>query len=47
MKRDGEWYLAYCPQVLGADGQGRSEQERIQHLVGAIRLIAEKQNLFA
>jgi predicted RNase H-like HicB family nuclease len=27
IERDGEWYIAYCPEVLGANGQGRTIEE--------------------
>lgn len=27
IERDGEWYIAYCPQIPGANGQGRSKEE--------------------
>ena len=23
IERDGEWYIAYCPEIPGANGQGR------------------------
>jgi len=25
-ERDGDWYVAYCPEVPGANGQGRSKE---------------------
>lgn len=24
IERDGEWFIAYCPEVPGANGQGRT-----------------------
>ena len=40
-ERDGECYIAYCPEIPGANGQGRTKQEARESLVGAIRLILE------
>lgn len=41
IERDGEWYLAFCPEVPGANGQGRSREEALASLRGAIALILE------
>ena len=38
-ERDGDWYIGYCPEVLGANGQGRTLQECRESLVEAIALI--------
>ncbi len=38
-ERDGEWYIAYCPEVPGANGQGRTKEESRQSLSEAIALI--------
>jgi predicted RNase H-like HicB family nuclease len=38
-ERDGEWYVAYCPEIPGANGQGRTKEEARQSLVEAIVLI--------
>jgi predicted RNase H-like HicB family nuclease len=40
-ERDGEWHIAYCPEVPGANGQGRSRDEARQSLTQAIALILE------
>ena len=40
-ERDGEWYIAYCPEVPGANGQGKSKEEARQSLSEAIALILE------
>ncbi len=40
-ERDGDWIIAFCPEVPGANGQGRSEQEAADNLAEAIRLILE------
>jgi predicted RNase H-like HicB family nuclease len=40
-ERDGEWFIAYCPEVPGANGQGHSKEEARQSLIDAIALILE------
>ena len=35
-ERDGNWYVAYCPEVPGANGQGRSKEEARESLADAI-----------
>ena len=41
IEQDGEWYVAYCPEVPGANGQGRSIGECQTSLAEAIALILE------
>lgn len=41
IERDGEWYVAYCPEVSGANGQGVTRDEALASLSDAIRLILE------
>jgi len=38
-EQDGEWYIAYCPEIPGANGMGRTQQECRESLVEAIKLI--------
>ena len=38
-ERDGDWYIACCPEVPGANGQGRSKDEARSSLASAIELI--------
>jgi predicted RNase H-like HicB family nuclease len=40
-ERDGEWYIAYSPEIPGANGQGRTKEEARESLVQAIALILE------
>ena len=40
-ERDGEWYVAYCPEIPGANGQGHTKDEARQSLTEAIALILE------
>ena len=41
IEQDGEWFIAYCPEVPGANGQGTTKQEAITSLRDAIALILE------
>ncbi len=41
IEQDGEWYVAYCPEVPGANGQGRTMEECRSNLAEAIALILE------
>ncbi|MEO7804389.1 MAG: type II toxin-antitoxin system HicB family antitoxin [Actinomycetota bacterium] len=40
-EQDGDWFIAYCPEVPGANGQGRTKEEAHQSLAQAIALILE------
>jgi predicted RNase H-like HicB family nuclease len=40
-KRDGDWHVAYCPEIPGANGQGRTKEETRESLAAAIALILE------
>lgn len=41
IERDGEWYIAYCPEMPGANGQGKTIAEVRENLADAIALILE------
>jgi predicted RNase H-like HicB family nuclease len=41
IEQDGEWFIAYSPEVPGANGQGRTRQEAKKNLADAIALILE------
>ena len=41
IERDGNWYIAYCPEISGANGQGHTLEECRQNLAEAIALILE------
>ena len=41
IERDEDWFIAYCPEVAGANGQGRTKDEAVQSLAAAIELILE------
>ena len=40
-EQDGEWVIAYCPEIPGANGQGRTRDEARENLADAITLILE------
>jgi predicted RNase H-like HicB family nuclease len=40
-ERDGDWYIGYCLEVPGANGQGKTLEECRESLRDAIRLILE------
>jgi len=40
-EQDGKWYIGYCPEVPGANGQGKTLDECRESLAEAIRLILE------
>lgn len=41
IERDDDWYIAYCPEIPGANGQGRTQEEARQNLAEAVALILE------
>ena len=41
VEQDGPWYIAYCAEVPGANGQGESREECLANLREAISLILE------
>ena len=41
IEKDGDWYIAYCPEISGANGQGKTKEECLKSLSDAIQLILE------
>ncbi len=41
IERDGDWYVAYCAEIPGANGQGKTKEEALLSLSDAIKLILE------
>lgn len=41
IEQEDEWYIAYSPEIPGANGQGKSKTEALESLWGAIALILE------
>ena len=41
VEKDGDWYIAYCAELPGANGQGKTKDECLENLSEAIELILE------
>jgi predicted RNase H-like HicB family nuclease len=41
IERDGDRHIAYCPEIPGANGQGRTKEEARENLADAIALVLE------
>ena len=41
IEQDERWYIAYCPEIPGVSGQGRTEAEARKSLAEAIALILD------
>ena len=41
VEQDEGWFIAYAPEVPGANGQGRTKDEALKSLAAAIGLILE------
>jgi len=41
IERDGKWYIGYCPEIPGANGQGETIEECKTNLADAIALILQ------
>ena len=41
IERDGDWFIAQCPEVPEANGQGRTPEEAKSDLAAAIKLVFE------
>jgi predicted RNase H-like HicB family nuclease len=41
IERDGDWFVAWSPEIPGANGQGRDVKECRESLSAAIELILE------
>jgi len=40
-EHDSDWYVAYCPEIPGANGRGRTKAQAQASLAEAIALILE------
>jgi predicted RNase H-like HicB family nuclease len=40
-EQDGDWIIGYCPEIPGANGQGRTKEECRESLAEAIKLILD------
>lgn len=41
IERDEEWYIAFCPEIPEANGQGTTKDEACESLAEAIALVLE------
>ena len=41
IERDNKWIIAYCPEIPGANGQGKTRDEALDSLRDAISLILQ------
>lgn len=41
VERDGKWFVAYCPEIPGANGQGKTKAASLKSLAEAIKLILQ------
>ncbi len=41
IERDGDWFIAYCLEIPGTSGQGKTKDECLSNLSQAIDLIME------
>jgi predicted RNase H-like HicB family nuclease len=41
VQRDGKWFIALCPEVPEANGQGKTREECLESLGAAIELVLD------
>jgi predicted RNase H-like HicB family nuclease len=41
IERDDKWFIAHCPEIPGANGQGTTREECLKSLADAIDLILQ------
>ncbi len=41
LEQDEDWIIGYCPEVPGANGQGKTEEECRQNVLDAVELIMQ------
>ena len=41
IEKENDWFIAYCPEIPGANGQGRTQDEAKKSLAEAIDLILQ------
>ncbi|MGH7923890.1 MAG: type II toxin-antitoxin system HicB family antitoxin [Candidatus Binatus sp.] len=39
IEHDRDWYIAYCAEIPGANGQGKTKKEALESLAKAIKLV--------
>ena len=41
LEQDEDWFIGYCPEVPGANGQGKTEDECRQSVLEAVELVLQ------
>jgi predicted RNase H-like HicB family nuclease len=41
VQRDGKWFMAFCPEVPEANGQGKTREACLESLAAAIALVLD------
>ena len=41
IEQENDWFIAYCPEIPGANGQGRTKDDAKRSLADAIEVILE------
>jgi predicted RNase H-like HicB family nuclease len=41
IEREDDWFISFCPELPGANGQGRTKEECLESLKEAIALILD------
>ena len=41
VQRDGKWFIAFCPEVPEANGQGKTREQCLDSLAAAIELVLD------
>jgi predicted RNase H-like HicB family nuclease len=41
VEKDGDWYISYCAEIPGANGQGKTKEDCLKNFAEAIELILE------
>ena len=41
LERDGKWWIGFCPEVPGANGQGLTREECLRSVADAVVLLLE------
>ena len=41
VQRDGKWFIAFCPEVTEANGQGKTREACLESLAEAIELVLD------
>ncbi|MDZ4709399.1 MAG: type II toxin-antitoxin system HicB family antitoxin [Saprospiraceae bacterium] len=41
IEKEGDWFIAYCPEIPGANGQGHTKDAARENLAKAIQLILD------